>query len=208
MVKRELFTEREIDILKQYVEKRKDLIMDASVFYDNAKGDVNQEVNNDQRKGKTLHLHITESKRVPNIVQSRISPLAYEIAERDYAHGIPEVQYAIYDVGDFFDIHRDVIRPDAPEIRCMTTVVNLTDGDQYEGGDLLLYVNGPDEDPIKLDRKKGSSITFPAFILHEVTPITSGHRVTLVSWIYGTPYDLEQLYLKWEDLYTPLPVES
>ena len=42
---------------------------------------------------------------------------------------------------------------------------------------------------IKEARKKGSVIVFPSFLLHKVTPVTSGTRYSLVMWTLGQPFN-------------------
>jgi PKHD-type hydroxylase len=66
--------------------------------------------------------------------------------------------------------------------RKLTLVAQLTDGAAYEGGDLELLTA---RDPLRLDRQIGSVHVFPSFVLHRVTPVTAGARVSLVGWIVG-----------------------
>ena len=37
-------------------------------------------------------------------------------------------------------------------------------------------------------KEKGSFIIFPSFVHHQVTPVTTGRRISLVSWYHGNPY--------------------
>jgi PKHD-type hydroxylase len=37
-------------------------------------------------------------------------------------------------------------------------------------------------------RQKGSALLFPSYMLHRVTPVTSGTRKSLVLWVGGNPY--------------------
>ena len=55
--------------------------------------------------------------------------------------------------------------------------------DNFEGGDLELYKFGDKPDTMKM--KKNSILFFPSFILHRVTPVTSGTRKALVGWVHG-----------------------
>lgn len=66
--------------------------------------------------------------------------------------------------------------------RKLSLVVQLTDPNEYEGGNLeLLY----QEEPVKMDRAQGSISFFPSYVTHRVTPITKGTRYSLVGWIAG-----------------------
>jgi PKHD-type hydroxylase len=66
--------------------------------------------------------------------------------------------------------------------RKLSFIAQLSDAADYEGGDLEFFgypSPGPDF------KKKGSVIIFPSFLQHRVTPVTSGIRHSLVSWIEG-----------------------
>lgn len=69
--------------------------------------------------------------------------------------------------------------------RKLTMVIQLSDPEDYSGGDLLIYNS---EEPIIVGKKKGRMIFFPSYMLHEVTPVTSGTRLTAVSWIVGPKF--------------------
>ena len=56
---------------------------------------------------------------------------------------------------------------------------------EYEGGDLRLY-GGDDYDTAP--KKQGTIIGFPSYVLHEVTPVTSGVRYSLVGWAQGPKF--------------------
>lgn len=67
--------------------------------------------------------------------------------------------------------------------RKLSMVVQLSDPNDYEGGELQLDEwKTPDPESLK---KRGSVIIFPSFIKHRVTPVTKGLRRSLVAWIDG-----------------------
>jgi PKHD-type hydroxylase len=70
-------------------------------------------------------------------------------------------------------------------IRKLSIVVQLSDPNEYEGGDLQIHIN---DSPIPLNREQGMMLAFPSYILHEVTPITKGTRHSLVGWTSGEPF--------------------
>ena len=76
------------------------------------------------------------------------------------------------------------------EIRKLSFSIQLSDPDEYEGGELRFYTGkksmytGKDEYDVAR-KEKGTIIFFPSFILHEVTPVTKGTRYSLVSWVQG-----------------------
>lgn len=72
--------------------------------------------------------------------------------------------------------------------RKLSLVIQLSDEKDYEGGELQVH-SGSDDDVIKAEiKKQGSMIFFPSYLRHRVTPVTSGHRYSLVSWLSGQPY--------------------
>jgi PKHD-type hydroxylase len=71
---------------------------------------------------------------------------------------------------------------DASTSRKLSVTVQLSDGADYEGGDLVFH---PGSEPEFAPKKKGMIILFPSFIIHEVTPVTAGHRYSLVTWAHG-----------------------
>ncbi|CAB5220690.1 Fe(II)-dependent oxygenase superfamily protein [uncultured Caudovirales phage] len=83
-----------------------------------------------------------------------------------------------------YDSHVD--RAYGIAIRKLSIVLQLTDEDTYEGGDLELIPQI--ENPHKMPRKRGTLIAFPSFQLHRVTPVTKGTRNSLVGWVNGKQF--------------------
>jgi|13_taG_2_1085334.scaffolds.fasta_scaffold34061_4 PKHD-type hydroxylase len=69
--------------------------------------------------------------------------------------------------------------------RKLSFSVQLSNIEEYEGGDLRLY-GGDDYDTAP--KKQGTIIGFPSYVLHEVTPVTSGVRYSLVGWAQGPKF--------------------
>jgi PKHD-type hydroxylase len=98
---------------------------------------------------------------------------------------LPPLQFTEYsDVGHHYDTHHDIDwnRQDGKH-RKLSIVIQMSDPDDYEGGELG-FKNTTSPHAIDL-AKKGSIIVFPSYHEHFVTPITSGHRRSLVAWIEG-----------------------
>jgi PKHD-type hydroxylase len=70
-------------------------------------------------------------------------------------------------------------------IRKLSFTLQLSDPEDYEGGDLNLHI-GPEATVMK--KEQGYCIVFPSYTLHEVTPVTKGTRYSLVCWITGKPF--------------------
>ena len=39
-----------------------------------------------------------------------------------------------------------------------------------------------------MDKKQGTLIMFPSYVLHEVKPVTKGERNSLVTWVTGNQF--------------------
>lgn len=68
------------------------------------------------------------------------------------------------------------------DIRKLSFTIQLTDENEYEGGELIFYIG---EGEKIAPKSKGTIIFFESDILHEVTPVTKGVRHSLVSWVQG-----------------------
>ena len=104
--------------------------------------------------------------------------------------GLAALQYAVYggSEGGHFDWHKDYGRdPSDPaqEPRKLTLSLQLSDGGDYKGCDLQARAgNLIDTAP----RERGTIVAFPANVLHQVTPIESGVRRSLVTWAVGPEF--------------------
>jgi len=87
-----------------------------------------------------------------------------------------------YGGGGHYDWHTDV----GPGManRKVSVVVQLSDPTDYTGGDLNLNGGGG---ILTAPREKNTVIVFPSFVLHRVTPVLTGKRTSLVTWIAGPP---------------------
>ena len=69
--------------------------------------------------------------------------------------------------------------------RKLSGVVQLSDPCEYEGGQLQIWSNHGVEN---VPREKGLITIFPCWTMHQVTPVTSGQRKSLVCWISGPDF--------------------
>ena len=98
--------------------------------------------------------------------------------------GISEMlQYTVYDAdeGGHYDWHVDHGAV-TPLPRKLSLVLQLSDPEEYEGCELQIHAANQIETPPK---ERGTVILFPAYVLHRVTPVISGRRKSLVSWVSG-----------------------
>ena len=115
-------------------------------------------------------------------------------------------QFTKYKLNQYYDWHCDswhkpYDKPNNPEehgkIRKLSMTCQLTDGSEYEGGELEFDFRNYDphmRDESQHLRKakeilpKGSIIVFPSFVWHRVKPVTKGTRYSLVMWNLGYPF--------------------
>ena len=105
-----------------------------------------------------------------------------------------DLQFTTYGrPGSFYTWHQDGL--DGPVAhRKLSLVVQLSDPEGYDGADLELFqvVEDYSEDELAEHRAAtracGAVVVFPAFEYHRVTPLRSGVRRSLVSWVSGPPF--------------------
>ena len=77
-------------------------------------------------------------------------------------------------------------------VRKLSCTINLNSPGEYEGGNLKFDFGAHSEvdrfHECKEIRPQGSMIVFPSFLEHQVTPVTSGTRYSLVLWSIGKPF--------------------
>lgn len=66
--------------------------------------------------------------------------------------------------------------------RKLSLVLQLSDPNDYEGGELQILTTGQ---PTSIQKKRGLIVAFPSWTLHQVTPVIKGTRQTLVTWVSG-----------------------
>lgn len=81
-----------------------------------------------------------------------------------------------------YEWHQD-IGGGMSSLRKLSTVTQLSEPGEYEGGRLRMFSNC-DFDPGHVER--GDTMIFPSYLPHCVTPLTAGRRYSLVSWITGS----------------------
>lgn len=91
------------------------------------------------------------------------------------------LQVSEYGEGSYFDWHLD-LGNGRHSVRKLSFVVQLSDPADYEGGDLEIMA-GPE--PYAFPRGRGAMALFPSYVLHRVTPVTAGTRLSAVGWIGG-----------------------
>lgn len=121
-------------------------------------------------------------------IYSRLADIAITTNNQVYWFDIlgfhQELQLTRYSKGDFFEWHQD-FGAGAISARKLSMTIQLSDPNEYEGGDLQFMIN---QNIVSAPREKGTIIIFPSYAMHRVTPITKGTRQSIVGWVSGPPY--------------------
>lgn len=96
--------------------------------------------------------------------------------------GFPDdLQYTTYfGDGGHYDWHVD-LGPGMSN-RKMSAVLQLSTAEEYDGGELQINVGSS---IMNVQKELGVLCFFPSFLLHRVTPVVSGVRQSLVTWLGG-----------------------
>ena len=97
------------------------------------------------------------------------------------------IQYTEYYASEegHYDWHQD-IGPGVGSLRKVSITVQLSDSDEYEGGDLQLWYGG--NSSINAERGAGVVVVFPSYLMHRVSKVTKGTRRSFVLWVGGQHY--------------------
>jgi len=92
-----------------------------------------------------------------------------------------DIQYTKYfGGGGHYTWHADI--GETCSHRKISMVLQLSDENEYDGGELEFF-SGPEINT--MSKKRGTLVMFPSFLVHRVTPVNSGVRKSLVSWVSG-----------------------
>lgn len=142
--------------------------------------------NNNIRKSEIKWMHLDDRSFW---VYEKISQLAKQANDDIWKfnlHSIVDaIQYTVYhEGGGHYEWHVD-IGPDLINHRKISCTIQLSDHDEYEGGDFEIWTGGEFK---TMPKQKGCAIFFPSFLMHRITPITKGIRRSLVLWVGGDSY--------------------
>jgi len=97
------------------------------------------------------------------------------------------LQYAKYKDDQFYNWHTDA-GPSLSFHRKLSIVVGLSDPSEYEGGEFIINIGGNPETAQTIKLKPGIILVFPSWVPHKVNPVTSGERISLVTWVRGPKF--------------------
>lgn len=99
-------------------------------------------------------------------------------------YSMPEqIQYTEYlaSEGGHYGWHQD-IGPDILSLRKVSITVQLSEDEEYEGGELEF--NGG----LMAPKGAGTVVIFPSYLMHRVSKVTKGTRKSFVLWLGGEHY--------------------
>ena len=99
--------------------------------------------------------------------------------------GFKAIQIARYDVGGHFNTWHSDMGLGMSSLRKLSISVQLSGPEDYDGGKLEFQVL---QDELQHSKERGTTILFPPYMTHRVTPVTRGTRWSLVAWIMGPPF--------------------
>lgn len=120
-----------------------------------------------------------------NWVFERLAMTIEKVNEALYGFEISQFregfQFTRYEVGEYYGPHYDIGPGDLAERKLSMTVQLSAPGD-YTGGELIVYPE------FVAAKDQGSMTIFPSFMCHDVRPVQTGVRYSLVSWLAGPPF--------------------
>lgn len=112
----------------------------------------------------------------------------------DLISSLEAIQYTEYYASEngHYDWHQDIGVGELPSKRKVSITIQLSDVDEYDGGDLLICTGssgtGELDNNLVMPRGKGVGVLFPSYMMHRVSPVTRGVRRSLVLWVGGAHY--------------------
>lgn len=171
-----VFTEEECEKIKRIcLSKNKET---ASVISNDMTNILNHEI----RKNSVVW--INEDKDL-HWMYSRLANVAMNLNNQFFNFDLfgfcENIQFTEYTAPDeFYGEHMDKVLNGVS--RKLSLVVQLTNPEEYEGGDLVFNIGG---EPKTVQKTQGTVFAFPSYIMHQVKPVTKGIRHSLVAWIAG-----------------------
>jgi PKHD-type hydroxylase len=120
-----------------------------------------------------------------NWVFERLGKAVREINDAVYGFVVTQFregfQFTRYEVGEYYGPHFD-IGPGRLTERKLSLTVQLSAPEEYTGGELIIYPE------FVAPKDRGTMTVFPSFMCHNVCPVKTGVRYSLVSWLAGPPF--------------------
>jgi len=138
----------------------------------------------DMRRTSRLFVSAEKEQQINHYLQELKSRL--EVHFQMPLSGVESFQFLLYGEGDFYKRHADKNdRPETPDYikaRRVSIVIFLNDETiSYTGGTLAVWSLAG---PIRVQGETGKVVAFRSELMHEVEPVHSGERYSIVSWYF------------------------
>ena len=144
----------------------------------------NNIINYDIRKSKTSWIKRETHPWIYQKCATIISSINQQFFNYDLTY-IEDLQFTKYESGgDYYGKHIDNSYASFGS-RKLSFSILLSEPDSYLGGDLAMHY---EQTPVYGKRVRGVMTAFPSWMLHEVEPVTSGVRYSLVGWCCGPKF--------------------
>ena len=128
-----------------------------------------------------------ENEWIYNRLETLVSSMNEKFFRFKLTQFVDQIQLSNYDcnVNGHYSWHIDMGGTNTPS-RKLSLVLQLSDHESYEGGDLEIQTSNGIQ---KVPKKQGFLVAFPSWTLHRVTPVTKGNRQSLVLWVAGPRFE-------------------
>lgn len=125
-----------------------------------------------------------------HIIRDRVNVINKSTWDFNLHSIIEYIQYTEYtgEEQGFYDWHVDIGNNTIANRRKLSITIQLSDADEYKGGELLVFDGKPIDDIGMAPKKIGTAAIFPSYLLHKVNPVTEGIRKSLVLWMGGSTF--------------------
>jgi predicted 2-oxoglutarate/Fe(II)-dependent dioxygenase YbiX len=123
--------------------------------------------------------------RLYNIMKHTIEVFNVSTNRNYSITGINQMDLLHYKEGGQYNFHRDTTQGMTHHERKISCIVQLSNPEDYEGGDFVLDAEEVSIDEKELRRKRGTVILFESRLDHRILPITKGERYSLIGWGVG-----------------------
>ena len=159
-----LFTKDECSIIIKYITHLEDTVYTVKID------------NTFTEKGCSLKSQYLEYNENTNWIFDRVIDVINDHLEVEWISKPPAI-FRNYSIGDFFVKHKDNVDSIVADKRYLTVSIQLSESDDYIGGDIIL------NETQNLSREIGSILLWGTNVPHTVTLIKSGERNSLVFFV-------------------------
>lgn len=162
-------------ILQEHTTFKRSIATDTTYI----KNEINKKQLNDWRTSFDSIIELSSNTK--NLLLSKLKK--YNIVNMDNVSTVVR-----YEVGQQFKKHRD--SEDGYNHRYKTLVIQLSDENEYEGGELCVY--DKENKIITSNKKIGNIVLFNSDLLHEAKPVLSGTRYIWITWLRSSDFNLNK----------------